>query len=40
MGGGMLEGSGRSNIPADRNNAPKRPTAALQPAQAGEFYLN
>jgi pilus assembly protein CpaC len=40
MGAGMLEGSGRSNIPADRNKAPKQPTAALKPVNAEEFYLN
>jgi pilus assembly protein CpaC len=40
MGAGMLEGSGRANIPADRpNRAPQRPTAELTD-NTTEFYLN
>jgi pilus assembly protein CpaC len=40
MGAGMLEGSGRANIPADRpNKAPQRPSAELTDVTT-EFYLN
>ncbi|MGB7183065.1 MAG: type II and III secretion system protein family protein [Burkholderiaceae bacterium] len=40
MGAGMLEGSGRQGLPADRpSRAPQRPSAALN-TQTEDFYLN